>query len=173
MVKAVAAPVISGDFTFNLAHFADRAVVAVDPAGGEYLRLNTGTNWLRIDLVEGSVLGGPVALRWCLPEPTAIAHQYEALARLLQFFDMGERCGIVAPNDTKRMAMLVDALRAGDALDEGASLKSICAALRGSDAVAGEWPGDGDYLKSWVRRRVVLARKLRLAGPRGVLAATL
>jgi hypothetical protein len=60
---------------------------------------------------------------------------------------------------------LVEALRVGDAIAAGASQRAIGLGIYG-----GDWPGDGEHLKSRVRRMIPLAAALFRAGPRGVLA---
>ena len=70
----------------------------------------------------------------------------------------------------RRLPRLIEALRVLDALRDGASLRAIGAALFGAEQ---KWPGAGDHLKSYVRRRVVLARRMAQAGPVGILSDSL
>src|SRR3546814_2270295 len=89
----------------------------------------------------------------------AIDPQIASLRRL----DALMRGDILETRD-QRLVRLVEALRAADAIAAGASLRDI-----GVGAFGGDWPGDGEHLKSRVRRRVALAVELTRAGPRGVL----
>ena len=69
-------------------------------------------------------------------------------------------------HSARRLARLVVALRVRDALADGASQRDI-----GLGIFGGDWPGDGEHLKSRVRRMIPLAAKLVRVGPRGVLRA--
>lgn len=62
------------------------------------------------------------------------------------------------------LARLVAALRVIDALADGASQRDIGLGIVGND-----WPGDGEHLKSRVRRMIPFARALAAMGPRPVL----
>jgi hypothetical protein len=86
--------------------------------------------------------------------------QLREILRLAKLVD-----GVTGGENDQRLARLVDALRVGDALREGASQRDIALGIYG-----GEWPGDGEHLKSRVRRMIQLAAALVRAGPRAVLA---
>ncbi|WP_150290012.1 DNA -binding domain-containing protein [Sphingobium estronivorans] len=94
--------------------------------------------------------------------------QLDALHVLLRLYGIPDPTRRT-PQPDRRMPRLVEALRVLDALACGASLTAIGAVLVGADRIARDWPGDGEHLKSWVRRRVMLARRLQRAGPRGVM----
>jgi hypothetical protein len=63
-----------------------------------------------------------------------------------------------------RLARLVLGLRVLDARRGGASLRDIAHGLFGEC----DWPGDGDCIKSRVRRLVALSEAMERAGPVGV-----
>ncbi|MBV2147522.1 DUF2285 domain-containing protein [Sphingobium sp. AS12] len=86
--------------------------------------------------------------------------QLREIRRLAKLVD-----GVTEGENDQRLARLVDALRVGDALREGASQRDIALGIYG-----GDWPGDGEHLKSRVRRMIPLACALVRAGPRAVLA---
>ena len=74
-----------------------------------------------------------------------------------------------APEPIERdatLVRLVAALRVRDALADGASQRDIGLGVFGDD-----WPGDGEHLKSRVRRMIPFSAKLARAGPRGVVQA--
>src|SRR3546814_14755057 len=84
----------------------------------------------------------------------AIDPQIASLRRL----DALMRGDILETRD-QRLVRLVEALRAADAIAAGASLRDI-----GVGAFGGDWPGDGEHLKSRVRRRVALDRQIVVYG---------
>jgi hypothetical protein len=133
--------------------------VAIDD-GAEHLLLRTRGTSLRLDVVAGTVLAGPVALElsFALDRLEWRIATVRALAAMLRDESPG------AATDA-RMPRLVLALRALDARHEGASLRDIARGIFG----AMDWPGDGDHIKSRTRRLVRLSDDLRRAGPRGVL----
>jgi len=61
------------------------------------------------------------------------------------------------------------ALRTVDALGEGASLRDIGLGIAGG----GEWPGEGEWIKSRARRLVAAAEALWAGGVRAMLARVL
>lgn len=63
------------------------------------------------------------------------------------------------------LTRLVAGLRVQDALADGASQREIGLGIFGDD-----WPGDGEHLKSRVRRMIAFGNALAAAGPREVLA---
>lgn len=128
--------------------------------GCDHIRLTLPDGDMRLDLVEGVVVPGPMTIAptvdlRCLLEP-----QLKSIRRLDALI-RGDR----SPLRDQRFVRLVEALRAADALMAGASLREIALGALGDD-----WPGDGEHLKSRVRRRVALAAELTRAGPRTVLA---
>jgi hypothetical protein len=132
--------------------------------GCEHVRLDLAGGVIRLDLAEGTVHAGPVSLEPAIDLGRALAPQLESIRRLVALLR-----GEVAGYCDRRLGRLVEALRAADALAAGASLRDI-----GVDLFSGEdWPGDGEYLKSRVRRRVDLAQELIRAGPRAVLHQTI
>lgn len=67
-----------------------------------------------------------------------------------------------------RLARLVIALRALDARAETASLREVAIVLFDNH----DWPGEGEWMKSRVRRLLNLAEHLQRAGLAGILQAT-
>lgn len=134
----------------------------------QHIAIDAGQSWLRMDVVTGDALVGLVRPVLHLRDDDALAFKIESLSRWMRL------TGAVGaarwrPRSDRRLARLVEALRVGDALADGASLREIAAVLRAYGSRAFEWPGAGDSIKSWVRRRVDLARRLRAAGPSAVL----
>jgi len=124
---------------------------------GEHLVIDRGGEPMRLDVSEGTMLAGPVCLRFDVADDSRLAVKLEAI--------MAFR----APAGTGRafasLAQKLQALHAVDARNAGASLKETAEFLFGQ----GDWPGDGEHRKSCVRRLVETGMRLIHAGPRGVL----
>lgn len=146
---------------------AFQSLTVVIGYGIEHASLQTSDGLIRLDVVEGTLLGGPVALSASLEFGRNASIQCGSLARLMRHLGLTGAGYWRVPRDY-RLPRLVEALRVSDAVAEGASLREIALALRGERYGFVEWPGQGDSTKSWVRRRVALARRLRSAGPTGV-----
>jgi hypothetical protein len=134
--------------------------VATDGTTEHVLLRSHGVS-LRLDIVIGSALAGPVTL-----EPWILVHRLDwqiAAVRSLAAILRSEPPPIVMDS---RLPRLILALRALDARREGASLREIARGIFGET----DWPGDGDYVKSRARRVVRLSEELLVIGPCGVLA---
>jgi hypothetical protein len=134
-------------------------VVAAD--GREHVSVEMAGEPLRLDVISGSVLRGPVRLEAVIPVGPGLGAQVASLGRLGCLL---RGCMAEAQPD-KRLARLGLALRAVDARAAGASLRSIARVILG----APDWPGDGECVKSASRRLVALAEALRRAGPAAIL----
>lgn len=168
VIRATANPPHHADGV-DLCTLGERRWIATDNDGREHLAIVQGGRHLRIDVISGTIRQGPVLLEFHLDGVSDLRWKLDALHLLLRL------CGLTDPGwrglfPDRRLPRLAEALRVLDALEDGASMTMIAAALLEHRQDALEWPGDGDSIKSWVRRRISLARALREAGPRGVLA---
>lgn len=130
-----------------IARGTDREVVRVERGGGP----------VRLDVIEGTVAAGPVALRFDVADDDRIEHQVAAIRALHSAVRRRQQQG--------RFARLLLALHAVDARDAGASLRQTADILLG----AGDWPGDGDHRKSSIRRLIVAGERMIRAGPAAIL----
>ncbi|QEH81601.1 DUF2285 domain-containing protein [Sphingomonas sp. C8-2] len=152
-------PCANGDpWAFRWPYRGGHAAVA---PGRQHVRLDGDAEPLRLDVIAGSILVGPVRLEPALCLDRDVERQILAIRRLRALL-----AGDPLPVEPDaRLPRLVLALRVLDARMEGASLREIgTALLRDAD-----WPGDGEWMKSAVRRLVALAGALQKAGPQGVL----
>lgn len=124
----------------------------------EHLLIDRGGDLCRLDVIEGTVAAGPVALIFDLADDDRLGSQLAAIATFRAAAASEPRYG--------RLARRLLALHAVDARDAGASLREVAEILFGP----GEWPGDGEHRKSLVRRMIVVGYNMVRAGPRGVLA---
>lgn len=127
----------------------------------EHLFLRASDISLRLDIIAGTVLAGPVIL-----EPRVSLNWLDRQIATLKILDSLLRGNPPLAVADPRLSRLVLALRALDARREGASLRDLARDIFGTT----EWPGDGDHVKSRARRLVKLSENLWLAGPAGVLA---
>ena len=127
----------------------------------EHVLVRTKDSSLRFDVVSGSVLSGSVIL-----EPIVDLDRLDwQIAAICKLGAMLRNAPSKQERDS-RLPRLILALRALDARAEGASLRDLAKGIFS----ASDWPGDGENVKSRVRRLTDLAEKLQRAGPRGALA---
>jgi hypothetical protein len=127
---------------------------------GEHLLIDRGGDLVRLDVVEGTTMKGPVALHFALADDNRIEGRIAAIRTLRATASMRRR--------HVRLAGRLLALQAVDARNAGASLKEV------ADTVLerGDWPGEGEYRKSHVRRLLDAGSRMIGSGPREILHAT-
>lgn len=172
VVPVRAAPVEAGHpDAFELAPLADHASLARGPDGREYLVLSDGQRRLRLDIVEGTLLGqGPVRLEFELAGFAQIEAKLLTVRRLLSLWRKGRFLGALF-QPLAGLPHRLEALRVADARAAGASSREIAAALYGEQRVDAEWNGRSDFLLSRIRRRVAEARRMEEGGYRSLLGA--
>jgi hypothetical protein len=134
--------------------------VAISPIA-EHVLLRSANSSLRLDIVSGTLLAGPVLL-----EPSVDLEQLHWQLSAIQKLDALLRHVPLSREQDPRLPRLVLALRALDGRADGASLRDLASGIFGLT----DWPGDGENVKSRARRLAKLAEKLGREGPRGVLA---
>ena len=132
---------------------------------GEHVAISVDGRELRLDITEGSLFDGAIVPHFGLTGVANLQPKLETLHDLVALC-RGGRLGPTRLIDG-RLPRLVEALRVLDALAAGESLRGIATILNPENA---DWPGDGEHVKSRVRRLVALAGRLEQLGPRGVLA---
>lgn len=138
----------------------DYRVVRAD--GRSHLLLELPAGMLQLDLRDTGHCREIVAVSPAIDLARSIEPQFHSARRLAALL-----AGFPEPIPREPgLARLVVALRVRDALADGASQRDI-----GLGIFGGDWPGDGEHLKSRVRRMIPLAAKLVRVGPRGVLRA--
>ena len=153
-VRAV--PVFGAGARIFDAHTADVRVLR--GPSGEHLITDRGGEPVRLDVIEGTTVAGPVMLRFDVADDDRLDVRIAAVRALRYTASTGRR--------HIQLARKLLALQAVDARDAGASLREIAELLLGS----GEWPGDGEHRKSNVRRLVETGEGVLRAGPRAMLA---
>jgi hypothetical protein len=125
----------------------------------EELRLAWGGRAVRLSITSGTLLDGPVRLSFHLDGDRALSIRLRALRAFNSLASHGCIPDLPAPfaPSARKMAMLLATI---DGLARGWSQKEIAIALFGENAVAANWGGRSDFLKSRVRRLIAWARDL-------------
>lgn len=124
---------------------------------GEHLLIDRDGELVRLDVIEGTTVAGPVVLRFELVDDDRL----DALLAVMVTF----RGTMVSRPWNGRMARKLFALQAVDTRNAGASLRETADILLGP----GDWPGNGEYRKSHVRRLLDTGSRMIRSGPRAIL----
>lgn len=154
--KAIASP--HGD-TIDFGRLDSVRATVTSSGDVEHVAIDERLRRLRLDIVEGTVLAGPVRLRFLIDGPAGAEPGALALRRLLAVTRHGRFLPSLHPPDARMRRWLL-ALRVHDALADGATQREIATALYGPERVARSWSGRSDALQSRVRRAVASARNL-------------
>jgi len=146
---------------FDILQVAPMAHVAIGNEGDEHWLLSNGYWLLRLDIVEGTLLGGPVLLRFRLEGLASLLPRLQTLGSLVRLLAAPE--SRFRARATQRTLRWISELRTADALERGASHREIARGLFGEVAQAG-WRLDSDAYRSRVRR-LVRAARCRLNSP--------
>jgi hypothetical protein len=159
-----ASPALSNDpEAFDLAGSEVFAVVAKGSSDIEHVALSDGFRRIRIDVVSGTLLEGPVVMTHILTGLTGVSPKLLALRRLIAL-TRTRRFGASLFPVASQTARLVAALQVFDGLSAGASQRDIGVTLYGQQRVAAEWNGASDSMRSRVRRLVTLTYSLAAGG---------
>jgi hypothetical protein len=159
-----AEPCNDGSDRFDIRDFAERSGIA--KGRHEHLMVLDRGRRLRLDIVSGTLLDGPVRLRHILVGAANLEPKIVALHQLSSLCRTGRLSVWRQPSD-RRLRRLILALRAFDARMEGATLRGTALGLKGAHV---DWPGPGECTKSWVRRLIELGETMARAGPKAILA---
>ena len=152
---------------FDLARLA-RLATLVRAADGEHLLVSDGATSLRLDIVSGSLLDGPVMLSYRLAGFAALRGPLETLHALLRF----RQAGGLAPGQLRdRNRRLILLLRATDALRTGATQREVAAGLLSAEAERARWRAEAPSLRLRAQRLVKGARAMAGGGYRVLLRA--
>lgn len=145
-------------------HAFDGAIAAVRSLrrqGHEHLVVDRNGTVIRIDIVEGTALAGPVSLHFDL------AGDAHLETRISEIRALAATSGSRRPH--LLLARRIYALHATDAHADGASLREIAELILGP----GDWPGDGEYRKSLIRRMISSGERMHREGAYVILSGSL
>jgi hypothetical protein len=152
--------------TFNLDTCSSMAMV-VNGGGCQHVLLRAGAEAVRLDVLSGSLVDGPVSLVLSL---AGMEENEAAVLALRRFLHLRRTGRFPAPSSPprQRLQRQVQALRVHDALVAGASIRDVGIMLFGFERVRDEWVGEA--LKSQCRRLIALARETAAGGYRHLLS---
>jgi hypothetical protein len=165
---AEAAHVAAARDRFDLTRFAGIAVVVCDDAGSERVLLSDGAASLRVDIVTGSVLAGPVCLVYRLAGLAAVRAPLDTLQGLLRLCRSGRLHRPALRSRNRRLILL---LRAHDALQAGASQREIAEVLLSGEAARARWRTEVPSLRLRAQRLAKGAQAMADGGYRSLLWA--
>jgi len=147
---------------------AARATVLRRAGRPEELLLRDGPRHVRLLIRSGTVVEGPVRLRFALWGLHDLERQLLTLRQVAALARSGHLPRRLAGTDPKN-AQWIALLRIHDGLQAGASQREIAECLFGSDQVSRGWDGSSDFLRSRLRRMIALQRRLVGGGYRALL----
>nr|WP_086493812.1 DUF2285 domain-containing protein [Novosphingobium panipatense] len=134
----------------------------------EHAVINDGFRRIRLDVVAGSLMQGPVLLRYRLEGIAALRPRVLPLRRLLALCTHHRFVASLFPLDPK-MPRLIEMLRVHDGLGAGASLGDLAEALYGIGGHDADSVRRSDSLRSRVRRLAREARAMAAGGYRRLM----
>lgn len=158
IAEALPASATAGD-KFDISKVAAAVSIAIAQGGCERVALSDGYRRIRLDIVSGSVLDGPVSLRYRLGDGRELDPQLLTLRRLQLLRRTGRFARTLFPPE-KMAPRWVAALRVCDALATGVSQRELANFLFGPLAAHATWRGDSDFLRLRVQRLVRIARRM-------------
>jgi hypothetical protein len=162
VIAAQATPSTEAE-AFDARRYGLSLCIGPENSPGEHIFLSDGRRTLRLDLISGTLLAGPVRLSWRVPKPFEALPAIMALRRLAIWCRTGSLVDIGYPSIARARRWLT-LLRVHDAFRAGASQREIAGALFGHQFAGARWRlEDGSYRLRAQR----LARSARLIARRG------
>jgi hypothetical protein len=121
--------------------------------GPAQLLLSDGARHIHLALRNGSLLEGPVRLRYALEGLADLTPKLFTLRRLSALWRLGRMPVELFPRD-RRAPRWIEMLRTLNAVRAGTSQREIARGLFGSELVEREWRQRSDYLRLRVQRLV-------------------
>lgn len=151
---------------FDIGQFGHLATVLRCDGDCEHILFSDGARHLQLAVTAGSVLNGPVRLRYGLAGFRDIEPKVLSLRRFAHLCRFGRFPDSLYPRE-RRAARWLLMLRAWDGAQAGATQREIAAALYGERAVREDW--SAGYLRTRVQRLIRGAEKLIGGGYRELL----
>lgn len=162
LVAAVAGSEAQSEDRLDIRLLGDRLLVILDERDVEHWRLEIGGRAIRIDVHEGTLLGGPTLLTFLMTGLASLGPKLTTLDHLVGNGPASKRSANVTR--ARRAARWIGELRTADALADGAVQHEIARVLYATAVPPDLWRRQGDSYRSRVKRLVRIARS-RLRDP--------
>lgn len=136
--------------------------------GQEWLLLSDGVGEVQLEVTEGTLGAGPVALHFEVTGFRRLCPKLRTLTRLEALHRLGRFPRSLFPVEAGA-GKWARALQAYDGMVAGASQREIAVALMGEEFVREEWNGRSDFLRARVQRLLQYGRKMVNGGYRTIL----
>ncbi len=137
--------------------------VEIDASGNEHWLLSDGHWAIRLDLHDGTLLGGPVLVEHRVTGLQSAKPKLESLRQFVVLAEKGDLPRSMMPKERKAAHWIME-LRVGDALLAGASQQAIARELYGDAIATLRWRVESASYRLRVQRLVKTARR-HLAEP--------
>jgi len=151
------------DDLFDIRSLSSLVSVEVDAAHVEHWLLSDGHWAVRLDLHDGTLLGGPTLVEQRITGLVSAEPKIEALRQFVLLARKGRLSASLLPRE-RRAAQWILELRAGDALLDGAPQQAIARALFRHAIAAERWRIESASYRLRAQRLVRVARRY-LAAP--------
>lgn len=153
---------------FDLDQCESKAALVQARDGDEHCLLYRGRNHIHLHVIDGTLLEGPVQLRFYIGWSGVFEPAISTLRRFLYLCRSGDILPDRPVSDRTRHRAL-SMLRVHDALTAGASIRDIGIMLFGLARIEAEWRDPGESLKSQCRRLIAAARTMAAGGYKELL----
>ncbi|MDC7682162.1 DUF2285 domain-containing protein [Asticcacaulis sp. BYS171W] len=151
-------PAYATENAFDIHLYRGLATVLVLEEGFEVVLLTDGVHHLQLFVLEGTVLNGPVYLRYALSGFRHLETRVMSLRRLVGLHQHGQFVSKLYPAETKAERW-VQALRAYDAHATGASQREIALTLFGERATE-NWSNGSDFMRLRIKRLINYSKSM-------------
>lgn len=131
----------------DLHALSDLVSIAIDHDDIEHLLLSDGRHAVRVDIIDGTLIGCPASVRYHLEGLASASPKTGTLRKLINLV-RDKRFSSTRPRSRHLIEKWVRELRTADALETGASQQDIARALFGGLVADRDWRTD-----SWAYRR--------------------
>lgn len=155
------------DDLFDVRDVAAFVSVEIDGSGNEHWLLSDGHWAIRLDLHDGTLLGGPVLVEHRITGLQSARPKLESLKQFVVLAEKGRLPGSMMPKERKAAHWIME-LRVGDALLAGANQQAIARELFGDAIAPSRWRVESASYRLRVQRLVKAAQRYLiepLAGP--------
>lgn len=153
---------------FDLLQVPQPVTVLHDHDGNECVVIGDGPSAVRLEVTSGSLLRGPVRLRYYISGFEGVEAKVMTLRRLLALWRLGRLPLSLCPPE-RRARRWALALQAYDGMRAGASQREIAVVLFGAARVDADWGKPSESLRLQVQRLIRTAEKLIQSGYRHLL----